>query len=1112
MAANYGLKTVVDQRSLDIAARITPLEVDTKVANALLRAVTAAALASELASRDAFMSGLQASKADASALTAYALLSAVDTYSEVDSKIAAALLGAVTTAALDAALLGKADASSLASLLSTVDGLDTPLEVDTKMANALLGLATEAFVAAQLASRDASITALQGAKADATLLASYATNAELAALQLSGSGVVNAPAWAGFTTWELVRGSNVVRNLHLGAPLSAALANGDDTLSITADCYSIAAADAALAAALLAYYTSAQVDALLGDYRTGAAQDAETTSAISAALLAYYTSAQVDALLGDYRTASAQDTQTQAAIAAGALLAYRTGPDQDVFTTNQITSALVAYRSAADQDTATASSIAAALISHRTSGRSPCRQARRHGGGLGPANSRALSGRRKGRRGGGRHRRADPGPHGRLTVKLDGSPQQRLQRGPGHAHRGSERGRLHPDPGGEPVEHRAHLQLDPGPRAPLRLPVPTRHGASNFVVYMSEADNVYDPLYGSFVGDQGAWSTAKMYFTVPPNGVAEAALRGALPGAGPAQPDGRNGGRLRPPDPGRNPGGRQHGGGGGHGGLGPAAEARVPRRRGRRRHAGHPGRGAAGAHAHHARQFSGALQQPELRGLGQLEGYAMTLSAFAWNIVRTYTLTPGRRYSFGCRYRLGTASNLVMYVSAADNDYVGVTGTFLGTASQGVWSTARLDFSVPPGGIAKLHFGAFGGSIPGLVQQSAGTLDLYSMQIRASAFEGESVSVTDLLADSLALTGSATLDGLTAQGNVGCDQLLCNDVNCTDMFTTGVDASGAVSCAALTATGTVAGARLSSTGAVSGSSLSITGAAGVGLLSSATGITGSTLTINNTANAGNFTTVGDVSTGTLTASGAATAASFAATGAVTGANADDRRGGLRGPAGLREPGLHLHGHERRSVDGQRGLRRRDELGHGLRAAALRLQHAHRDQHLRLLGRSLLDEELGGLEQAADFQQQRGLRQRPGAAAAGQPERAGLPGAGRRDAPVRADHDQRRGSGADEEPLDAAVLDHEPEESRLPRNRGQHGQRGLQHELHEFVGQQGEDGDGQGRRGRAQQLFDSVEAKQYKRSDVGKEIIGAMLQAHWPRRLRNTIVSGCTVKL
>ena len=346
------------------------------------RSVTAAALASELASRRLHLgaAGLQGGRQRPDRLRPAVY---VDTSSEVDSKIAAALLNAVTTAGLDAALLGKADASALAALLSTVDGLDTPLDVDTKIANALLGLATEAFVAAQLASRDASITALQGAKADATLLASYATNAalsasetalqsaldailaELAALQLSGSGVVNAPAWAGFTTWELLRGSSVVRNLHFVAPLSAALANGDDTLSITADCYSTAGTDAAITAALLAYYTSAQVDALLGDYRTGAAQDAETAGAITAALLAYYTSSQVDALLGDYRTASAQDTQTQAAI-AGALLAYRTGPDQDVFTANQITSALVAYRSAADQDTATTSSIAAALLSYYT--------------------------------------------------------------------------------------------------------------------------------------------------------------------------------------------------------------------------------------------------------------------------------------------------------------------------------------------------------------------------------------------------------------------------------------------------------------------------------------------------------------------------------------------------------------------------------------------------------------------------------------------------------------------------------------------------------------------------------------------------------------------------
>ena len=71
-----------------------------------------------------------------------------------------------------------------------MDGLDTPLEVDTKIANALLGLATEAFVAAQLASRDASITALQGAKADATLLASYATNAALLASETTSEADV----------------------------------------------------------------------------------------------------------------------------------------------------------------------------------------------------------------------------------------------------------------------------------------------------------------------------------------------------------------------------------------------------------------------------------------------------------------------------------------------------------------------------------------------------------------------------------------------------------------------------------------------------------------------------------------------------------------------------------------------------------------------------------------------------------------------------------------------------------------------------------------------------------------------------------------------------------
>ena len=82
--------------------------------------------------------------------------------------------------------------SALAALLSTVDGLDTPLEVDTKIANALLGLATKTFVTAQLASWDASISALQGGKADTTLLASYATNAALSACETTLQSALDA--------------------------------------------------------------------------------------------------------------------------------------------------------------------------------------------------------------------------------------------------------------------------------------------------------------------------------------------------------------------------------------------------------------------------------------------------------------------------------------------------------------------------------------------------------------------------------------------------------------------------------------------------------------------------------------------------------------------------------------------------------------------------------------------------------------------------------------------------------------------------------------------------------------------------------------------------------
>ena len=158
-----------------------------------------------------------------------------------------------------------------------------------------------------------------------------------------------------------------------------------------------------------------------------------------------------------------------------------------------------------------------------------------------------------------------------------------------------------------------------------------------------------------------------MYFTVPPNGVAKLHFQApCLPNQTAGTVDVYGLQILDATLAGNT--------GGGHGGLGPAAEARVPRRRGRRRHVGNPGRGAAGAHAHHARKFFGS----ELCGLGQLHGGRLPAGGLRHDPERLRLehcahLHPGAGETLLLRLPVlaGTASNLVMYVSAADNDYVG---------------------------------------------------------------------------------------------------------------------------------------------------------------------------------------------------------------------------------------------------------------------------------------------------------------------------------------------------------------------------------------------------------------------------------------------------------
>ena len=115
---------------------------------------------------------------------------------------------------------------------------------------------------------------------------------------------------------------------------------------------------------------------------------------------------------------------------------------------------------------------------------------------------------------------------------------------------------------------------------------------------------------------------------------------------------------------------------------------------------------------------------------------------------------------------------------------------------------------------------------------------------------------------------------------MGCDQLLCNDVNCTDVFTTGVDASGDVSTGTLTASGAATAASFAATGAVTGATLTITGAASAGPLDY------ESLDCTFTATSGGVST-GSVVCGNVTSSGTVSAPQLFASNTLTVTNTSD---------------------------------------------------------------------------------------------------------------------------------------------------------------------------------------------------------------------------------
>ena len=320
-----------------------------------------------------------ASKANQSALDALQVqVDGKSTPASVDLKLA----NHPTIAAMNSSIASTNNATlatvaTTYALKSVVDQLaidvaarQTAADVDQRVATALLSYLTQtayqagqALQDARLDGHDADILALQNA-------GPFATAGDLSNLQVTlqsaidgilaeiatlggATNLVNAPAWVGNVTWDLLAGTNQIRNLHATGPLSIQLANDDWTLSFGCDAYSTQGTDDAISTALLDYFTRTEVtltvvaaideskaytDTQLADYST----TAQMNQAITDALVPFETAAQRDTAIAAALAGFYDSTQTDAAI----------------------TAALVPYGTAVERDTAIAAALASVTLSN----------------------------------------------------------------------------------------------------------------------------------------------------------------------------------------------------------------------------------------------------------------------------------------------------------------------------------------------------------------------------------------------------------------------------------------------------------------------------------------------------------------------------------------------------------------------------------------------------------------------------------------------------------------------------------------------------------------------------------------------------------------------------
>ena len=377
--------------------------------------LTPYALASDLAAAEGLVaanaSGLTAvntsltlglaSKANQSALDALQVqVDGKSTPASVDLKLA----NHPTIAAMNSSIASTNNATlatvaTTYALKSVVDQLaidvaarQTAADVDQRVATALLSCLTQtayqagqALQDARLDGHDTDILALQNA-------GPFATAGDLGHLQVSlqsaidgilaeiatlggATNLVNAPAWVGNVTWDLLAGTNQIRNLHATGPLSIQLANDDWTLSFGCDAYSKAEADALLALLASEVWVSNEILAALAAYST----TVQVGTAISDALGAYSSTAEMNTAISDaidaLNVGQYQDAGGVQFLIDQALLAYWTQAEVSSFvagelanyaTSSSVTSAISSALSSYDNSSQVDSKIVTALLDFYT--------------------------------------------------------------------------------------------------------------------------------------------------------------------------------------------------------------------------------------------------------------------------------------------------------------------------------------------------------------------------------------------------------------------------------------------------------------------------------------------------------------------------------------------------------------------------------------------------------------------------------------------------------------------------------------------------------------------------------------------------------------------------